>query len=110
MLSCAPRIGGDDLNSKCYAQTTTYLPGLFSKYLLANSIKVGQFGPVVCPPLCWRKAMSPSVRVVSIGGYSLAPRSFLPSSTYTGPAATAAMNMPRASTHCPSTFGDPALI
>src|SRR6266852_2033707 len=63
------------------------------KYRLANSRNVGQFGPVVCPPRCWRKANSPAMSAVSIGGNSVVPRSFLPKSLNTGPAATAAMKL-----------------
>jgi hypothetical protein len=29
---------------------------------------MGQFGPGVCPPECCRKAMSPSISAVSMGG------------------------------------------
>src|SRR5690606_1601503 len=47
-------------------------------YRSAQSRKVGQFGPVVCPPACWRKAISPSTRGVSMGGKVEVPRSFLP--------------------------------
>src|SRR4029077_1427354 len=47
-------------------------------YLLAKFKNVGQFGAGVCPPLCWRKAMSPSIKAVSIAGNSAVPRSFFP--------------------------------
>src|SRR5262245_27796169 len=47
-----------------------------SMYLLANARNAGQLGPVVWPPLCWRKAISPSISGVSIGGISVVPRSF----------------------------------
>src|SRR5437588_3960389 len=54
--------------------------------------------------------MSPSINGVSKGGNSVVPKSFLPKSLYTGPAATAAMNMPLWSTQPPSTLGEPALM
>jgi hypothetical protein len=76
---------------------------LYLKYLAAKSIKYGQLGASVWPPLCWRKAISPLVNVVSTGGNSVVPKSFLPNSLYTGPAAAAAINMPLGSTQ-PSPF------
>src|SRR6185312_8805405 len=71
----------------------------FRKYRSANDRNVGQFGPAVCPPLCWRKAKSPFTRGVSVGGNSAVPRSFLPRRRYTGPAPTSARNVPLASAH-----------
>src|SRR5262245_14543025 len=44
----------------------------------AKARNVGQLGPVVWPPRCWRKAISPSISAVSTGGNSAVPRSFLP--------------------------------
>ncbi len=70
-------------------------------YRPANSRNVGQFGPVVCPPLCCRQASSPSTMGISTSGNSAVPRSFLPSRRYTGPAATAAWKLHRWSTHWP---------
>ena len=48
-----------------------------SKYRSAYFRNVGQFGPVVWPPACWRKAISPSTSAVSCLGNSLVPRSLL---------------------------------
>src|ERR1039458_3145917 len=67
-------------------------------YLPANFRKVGQFGASVCPPLCWRKAISPATKAVSIGGKLVVPKSFLPSSVRTGPAAAPPMDIPLSST------------
>jgi hypothetical protein len=43
------------------------------RYRLANSMKYGQFGAGVWPPLCWRKAMSPEISAVSIGRKTVVP-------------------------------------
>ena len=50
---------------RCQTRTTRTLAyfaagGAF-RYRSANFRNVGQFGPVVWPPACWRKAMSPSI-------------------------------------------------
>src|ERR1035438_9025017 len=48
-------------------------------YRSANFKNVGQFGASVCPPLCCRNAISPSIKAVSVVGKFVVPRSFLPS-------------------------------
>src|SRR4029079_16583104 len=78
------------------------------KYRSANVINTGQFGAGVCPAVCCRNDTSPSISGVSIGGNSLVPSPFLPSSLYTGSAPTPARNDPFASTH-PSPAVAPAL-
>lgn len=82
----------------------------FPKYFSANLMKVGQLGRVGCPPKCCLKAMSPLVNGVPIGGITVVPKSFLPRSLYTGPAATAAKNCPLSSIQLPSTLGELQLI
>ncbi len=81
MLKNAIPINRDRLQQKLNSAVKLVTSSSFYlKYLDANSIKYDQLGPVVCPPLCCLNAISPSVNVVSMGGNSVVPKSFFPSS------------------------------